>query len=273
MPGLTLDVPRGASLERQVRRLADQLRRDRAEVPGSFLREWLWRTWSGFAHARVRVYLPILVERTVRDELGRLAGGDAAPPDGLPLRTWAWFTAERLLAVELPRRWAHSRGVAHRAEEIAPAFPPEERDILVASAWLHDIGYATPVAETGLHQLDGARYLARHGLPARVCALVAHHAGASAVAELVDLADDLAEFPDDRDPVRDALWYCDMTTGPRGERVSFADRMAELRRRRTADDPVIRALTTNLDERAAAVRRTEERLRAHRGQQAPGLPG
>jgi len=57
------------------------------------------------------------------------------------------------------------------------------------------------------------------------------------------------------------LWYCDMTTGPDGQPMTFDERMAELRRRRSADDPVVRALAVNERERADTVRRTEDRLR------------
>jgi hypothetical protein len=81
------------------------------------------------------------------------------------------------------------------------------------------------------------------------------------VAELIGLSGALSEFEDERTPMRDALWYCDMTTSPDGRPVSFDDRMRELRRRRGPDDPVVRALEVNGDERAAAVRRTENRLR------------
>jgi hypothetical protein len=34
-----------------------------------------------------------------------------------------------------------------------------DTDLLEAAAWLHDIGYAPGLAVTGLHALDGARYL------------------------------------------------------------------------------------------------------------------
>jgi hypothetical protein len=51
-----------------------------------------------------------------------------------------------------------------------------------------------------------------------------------------------------------------MTTGPDGRPMTFDERMAELRGRRSADDPVVRALVVER-ERAAAVRRTEGRLR------------
>lgn len=241
-----------------VHRLQERL----GQVPGSVLDECVRDAWSRFDHARVRRFVPILAERAARARIGRLVDAAEVALDEVSLRTWAWLTARRLLAAELPRRWAHTWGVARRAQQIAPAFPPGEREVLVASAWLHDIGYASPVAATGMHQVDGARYLAGRGVPVRVCALVAHHAGAAAVADLVDLAGALAVFDDEDSPVRDALWYCDMTTGPDGRPMTFGERMAELRTRRAADDPVVRALAVNETDRAAAVRRTEDRLRA-----------
>jgi hypothetical protein len=234
---------------------------EHAGIPGSVFEEFVREAWSGFEHARVQTFVPILVERAARDRVGRLVDAGEVPLAEVSLRTWAWLTARRLLADELPRRWAHTWGVARRAQQIAPAFPPGDRDVLVASAWLHDIGYASPVIATGMHQIDGARYLAGRGVPFRVCALVAHHAGAAAVADLVDLTGALAVFDDEDSPVRDALWYCDMTTGPDGQQLSFDERMTELRARRSTDDPVVRALAVNEPERAAAVRRTEERLR------------
>ncbi|MFL6125941.1 three-helix bundle dimerization domain-containing protein [Actinophytocola sp.] len=244
-----------------VRGIEERLDREWVDVPRSVLVECVWAAWSSFAHARVRTFVPILVERAARARVRRLTDATDVPLGEVSLRTWAWLTARNLLADELPRRWAHTRGVARRAQQIAPAFPPAEREVLVASAWLHDIGYASPVAVTGLHQLDGARYLAGLGVPFRLCALVAHHAGAAAVADVRGLADELAVFDDERSPVRDGLWYCDMTTGPDGRPMTFTERMAELRGRRAADDPVIRALAVNEPERAAAVDRVAERLR------------
>jgi putative nucleotidyltransferase with HDIG domain len=150
--------------------------------------------------------------------------------------------------------------VGHRAEQIARVLPPADRPVLVTAAWLHDIGYAIDLVDTGFHPLDGARFLAQSGVPPRVCALVAHHSGAAAVAELLGLTGELAQFAEEHGPVRDALWYCDMTTGPDGGPVSFADRIREIRARRRSADPVVRALDINGSERAAAVRRTEQLL-------------
>src|SRR5215470_7131673 len=91
------------------------------------------------------------------------------------LASWAEPLAQALLQEALPRRWAHSQGVAARARGLAPVLGADA-DLIEAAAWLHDIGYAPGLALTGLHQLDGARYLrdAAHA-DALLCRLVAHH--------------------------------------------------------------------------------------------------
>nr|WP_245574047.1 HD domain-containing protein [Amycolatopsis nigrescens] len=245
--GSTLD----SQVDARLRRLEERLVAEQDRVLPGVVHECVERARSRFASARVRTFVPILVERVVRSQLGTVTA---------PTEAWAWRTAKRLLSGELPRRWAHTQGVAGRARQIAWMFGPGDRDVLVAAAWLHDIGYAETVAGTGFHQLDGARYLVAQGVSWRVCALVARHSGAAAVAELVGLSGELAVFEDECGPVRDALWYCDMTTGPDGRPVSFADRLAELRARRGPDHPAVRALATNEADRAAAVHRTEELL-------------
>ena len=70
--------------------------------------------------------------------------------------------AEELLAHELPRRFSHARGVASQAERLAST-ATDEGSLLVAAAWLHDIGYASALVDTGFHPIDGARYLRRRG--------------------------------------------------------------------------------------------------------------
>jgi putative nucleotidyltransferase with HDIG domain len=175
---------------------------------------------------------------------------------------WAGRTAQRLLADEMPCRWAHTQGVAATAVRVGRrVLSPPDRPVLVAAAWLHDIGYATQLRATEFHQLDGAQFLARSGIPHRICGLVAQHSGAAAVVELLGLGDQLAQFPDEHGPLRDCLWYCDMTTSPTGHRVTFPQRLTEIRARRGSHDPVVRALAINGPERAAAVQRTEHRLR------------
>ncbi|MEU4427999.1 HD domain-containing protein [Actinoplanes sp. NPDC024001] len=124
-------------------------------------------------------------------------------------------------------RWRHTAGVADRAGELAVRLGLDP-DVLVAAAWLHDIGYAASIAHTGFHPLDGALHLTGGGWPARVAGLVAHHSGARFVAAARGLAEELAAFPDERGLMSDALTYADQTVGPRGERVDTEQRYAEM---------------------------------------------
>ena len=88
---------------------------------------------------------------------------------------WAEAIARSLLAKPLPRRWAHTQGVAAAARGLDPVLGPDA-DLVTAAAWLHDIGYAPDVADTGFHPLDGARHLRDvEGASALLCRLVAHH--------------------------------------------------------------------------------------------------
>src|ERR1700712_662156 len=150
----------------------------------------------------------------------------AAPDVTGPLTGWAAAEAESLL-VSLPKRWAHTQEVAAHARWAAAGVRPDDRDLLVAAAYLHDIGYAEPLATTGFHPLDGARHLRGLGLHELAC-LVAHHSGAHIEADHRGLADQLAEFRRPTGPVPDALTYCDVTTGPTGQLMHPGDRFEEI---------------------------------------------
>jgi HD domain len=163
------------------------------------------------------------------------------------------------LAADLSQRWRHVQGVARRASQIAP-FVTGADDTLVCAAWLHDIGYAPSIAVTGFHPLDGARFLAAAGVSPRLVALVAHHSCAVLEADLRGLADELADFDDEPGPVRDALWYCDITTSPEGEAVAATARIAEIKHRYGPGHLVTRFITMATPDLLAAVSRTEQLL-------------
>src|SRR5262252_6472107 len=121
--------------------------------------------------------------------------------------------AEAKLAASLPRRWRHVRSVARRARWAAKQLSLS--DALVAAAWLHDIGYAPDLVETGFHPLDGARFLREAGIDGEVVSLVAYHSCAEIEADVRGLGEVLAsEFKPGEPVLTDALLYCDMTTGP-----------------------------------------------------------
>lgn len=132
----------------------------------------------------------------------------------MTLQGWAYRQAQHLLAKDLPDRWAHSLAVARKAAIVRPILG-RDTDILVMAALLHDIGYSPRVAQTGFHPLDGALFLQRKHATVRLVALVAHHFCAHHEAELRGVSADLARWKDEQTPLRDALWWADLTTSHR----------------------------------------------------------
>ncbi len=148
------------------------------------------------------------------------------------LASRAGHPAQALLQEPLPRRWAHVQGVAARARSLAPVLGADA-GLLEAAAWLRDIGYAPGLTLTGLHQLDGARYLrdAQHA-NAMLCRLVAHHSCAIIEAGERGLADVLSlEFDPAPYALASVLTCCDMTISPDGELVPVEQRLAEIQDR------------------------------------------
>ena len=186
------------------------------------------------------------------------------PPDTVSAVTlfgWAFDVAERKLSESLPRRWSHVQGVAERARSLRTA-AGEEADLLESAAILHDVGYAPDIATTGFHPLDGAVFLRSIEAPDRLVHLVAHHSYAELEAGLRGLSAELSEFTDERGPIRDALWYCDLNTTPDGEEVDARDRIAEIKQRYGPGHLVMTFITEAAPELLAAVDRTRQRAEA-----------
>lgn len=94
---------------------------------------------------------------------------------------------------------------------------------------MHDIGYGH--LDSGLHALDGARFLAAEGFSPIVCSLVAHHTASTFSAEErgIDLtAYRVFQVPQDLGSAHAVLWWADMTTGPQGQDVTVEDRLDEI---------------------------------------------
>lgn len=172
--------------------------------------------------------------------------------------------AEDCLAALLPRRWHHVKAVGAKAEGIQQAFDAQDGPVLAAAAWLHDVGYNPALVDTGLHALDGARWLRTVGVDERIASLVAHHSCAWLEAEERGLGEILArEFGRESSAAADALCYTDMTTGPDGQDLDVHDRLAEIRSRYGADHVVTRFILRAEPEIVGAVKQTERRLSAH----------
>jgi HD superfamily phosphodiesterase len=176
----------------------------------------------------------------------------------------AYNEAQRLLSESLPRRWKHVQAVGAKAVEVGESiFPESEASVLATAAILHDIGYAPTIADTGFHSLDGARWLRKRGWNDRIACLVAHHSCALKEADERGLRVELeSEFENEDSAVTDALWYCDMTTGPDGQAVQVRERLDEILSRYGADHVVSRFITRARNDIIGAVHRTEKRLEA-----------
>jgi hypothetical protein len=168
--------------------------------------------------------------------------------------------AEFALAEHLPDRWRHVQSVTREALRLVD-LADVDRDALIQSAVLHDIGYSPIVARVGFHPLDGARYLVARAFDKRVVALVAHHSGAAVEAKLREVVG-LDTFEDEHSATRDALWYCDAVTGPRGQRLRPDDRWEEIRQRYGVGHVVSRFLDEAEPVLRAAVDRTRARMDA-----------
>lgn len=170
--------------------------------------------------------------------------------------------AELWLAKVEPRRWHHVCGVGVKAEGLSRALSLEglDRDVLVAAGYIHDIGYAPGLKQTGLHQLDGARFIQTLG-DQRLACLVAHHSEARFELGIRGYEDELSKYPREDTPVYDALVYCDLTTGPDGRTMTFRDRIREVHDRYGEGD-ISRALRMAEPYLKAAVDRVSQAMKA-----------
>ncbi len=160
----------------------------------------------------------------------------------MSLTSWAVASSERFLS-PLGSRWSHVRQVGEQARRVAHVVPPTDRDLLVAAAYLHDVGYAPELAKAGFHPLDGARWIRDYGPGGRLARLVAHHSCAVYEAQVRGLHETLLnEFEPEDSATYDALVFCDLTTGPRGESLSFDERISDIYERYGPDHEVTSAL-------------------------------
>jgi len=169
----------------------------------------------------------------------------------------AW--AQDLLAGQ-PERWAHTCGVARRAADIAARIPDLDGGVLLAAAWVHDVGYAPSLAKSGFHHLDGAAALAARG-ELDLAGLVAHHTSGDAEAEARGLTTRLQSFEAPSEIMAAAIAYCDLHAGPGGVPTDVDSRVAEVEVRYGPGHPVTRGLRAALPQLRDQVELIEALLR------------
>lgn len=164
--------------------------------------------------------------------MARGAGHDTDRLRGLPTPAQVRSLARELLGDD-EDRLRHMRTAGFVAERLAVLFEPEEADLLVTAASLHDIGYSPRIARTGFHPLDGGAFLLAEGFPPRLANLVANHSMAHLMAPEFGVADLAARFPDEGGLLADALAFADMHSAPDGRITPVEHRLADIAARHT----------------------------------------
>lgn len=154
----------------------------------------------------------------------------------LPLSQRARALAADVFALD-PPRLAHSESAARQAAKACSRLNRQDADLIIAAAWLHDIGYADSLKTTGFHPVDGALALIRLDWPDRVVRLVAHHGGATLEAPYYSVAHHLGVIDAVPGVPPEILIYADMTSSPTGALVTPAERIEGMRSG-LADSPV-----------------------------------
>ena len=168
----------------------------------------------------------------------------------------------RYILADNPERLRHSEAVAARAKLLTAAVDDDQASFPVAAAWLHDIGYAPGLIQTGFHPIDGARHLRATGWPPRIvrpCGpplrkpVRRHRAAARRRDRRVRLPGG---------PHTDALTVADQTAGPNGRSMTVNERIRDMLDRHGPGSPNVRAHARREPYLVSAAQRVADRLDA-----------
>ena len=174
-------------------------------------------------------------------------------------------TATQLLG-DVGTRLPHTRRVAEQASMVRNVLDDRWSHVIVDAAWLHAIGYSPALSSTGLHPLDGARWLRAEGFSEDTCSLVAWHTGAIYEARERGLENELQnEFAPPAPSALDALTWADLTSSPSGDLVSPEVRLNEIMDRYESGSPVWLAITAGLEDFQGSTGRIEKLLEGRNG--------
>ena len=150
------------------------------------------------------------------------------PLNEAPVVSRARARATEILSGE-PELHEHASRTARRAAELAQRIPGTRATDVMAAAWLHDIGYATPLRRTGFHPLDGALFLMGEDWPERIVRLVAHHSLAALEAPFYGVGHHLGVIEVVTGIDADILTSADLGGGAGDPAPSVAERLEAMR--------------------------------------------
>jgi len=124
-----------------------------------------------------------------------------------------------------PKRVAHVLEISRRVRETAEklGLRGAQLELAECAALLHDIGYWEPIAKTGFHPIDGARFLEEHQEPELAAYIIGHSCSPE--------EGELSGFPGIRqDPslIAKLITYWDVQVKQGGEVVSYSERFADI---------------------------------------------
>jgi hypothetical protein len=162
---------------------------------------------------------------------------------------------------ELGARWSHVQGVGATADHLAAALGlGDDADVVRSAAWLHDVGYAPSLVQTGFHPIDGARFLRLQGAPELVVSLVAYHSRAELEAKRRGLGAELSVFDRPPQELLDVVTFADLTTSPDGVAVTVDDRLQEVLQRYPDGHVAREAVEQSAPPLRAVANRIQDRL-------------
>jgi putative nucleotidyltransferase with HDIG domain len=158
------------------------------------------------------------------------------------------FTSKKLAEYLSPEenRYHHILGVVRHMQTILPrlGLEQETKELLIQSAYLHDVGYSQQLNQYNFHPLDGAVFAQQAGFPKPVIAAVLFHSEAIETVEesrndLLPIYSLNQKLLDEQDWLFiDLVTYCDVQTSPKGEKVSLDERVRDVVERYGENHPV-----------------------------------
>ena len=155
--------------------------------------------------------------------------------------------------------WAHTHAVGGLAEQLLTdgVLDPD----LAVAAWLHDIGYATSITDTGFPALDAARYLIGLAAPTDLVGLVAWHTGAWFEADERGLRPELERVPEPDIDDLGVITMLHLVVGLDGQPTSPTARLALIKRDHASDHPLHRSIHRSRSQLLSGLEQARGRLK------------